>query len=226
MASAFRRASDRYVAQFEHDEIAVVVMLLEQTRALLAVSDTRDAPVDEFEHLMRSAGWGSNGVQQGPAGPSTVAPPASSDPALARLLPDPNLTDPAAAAEFRRLTGAGLRERKAATISAAILALTGAVSSEGDQPPPTSRDRRRRRAAAAVTVSLDQAQAHSVMVALTDVRLVLGERLGLNVETNDAEDVVDQLEHSLDSTNPLVAMAFAYDFLTWLQESLVQALLG
>lgn len=247
MATAFRRASGRYVARFEPDELTVVVMLLEQTRELLVGPVTDDSagaghgdgerPEDEFEHLMRSAGWGENGTPPAHTPSARASAPAAdlpADPALRRLLPDPNPADPQAAAEFRRLTGSGLRERKAATIGAAIevltAALTQAAAPDGKDGKHESRHRgelggRRRKRPAEVSVDLDQAQAQALMVALTDVRLVLGERLELNTE-DDAEAVVNRLEHSLDPEDPLVAMAFAYDFLTWLQESLTQALLG
>lgn len=284
MATAFRRASDRYVARFEPDELTVVVMLLEQTRELLVGPVTGEAtregnpgepagalggerageragalggehagehagehggehgehgkhgvePEDEFEHLMRSAGWGEDGTPPGHTPSARASSPSAdlpADPALRRLLPDPNPADAKAAAEFRRLTGSGLRERKAATIGAAVEVLSGALSATlADESAQTSRHRgepggRRRKRPPEVTVDLDQTQAQALMVALTDVRLVLGERLGLNTD-DDAETVVNRLEHSLDPEDPLVAMAFAYDFLTWLQESLTQALLG
>ncbi len=223
MASAFRRRSGRYQAQFEPDELVVVVMLLEQTRDLLAVPAAEEQrghqPADEFEHLMRSAGWGD----QAPGG-AAEAVPLPPDPALQRLLPDPNPTDPQASAEFRRLTGAGLRERKAATLTTAIEALGTALSSPPPPPAGAERSRPRHRKSTEVTVDLDQPQAHAVLMALTDVRLVLGERLELSTE-QDADEVVHRLEHSLDPEDPRVAMAFAYDFLTWIQESLTQALL-
>lgn len=246
MATAFRRASGRYVARFKPDELTVVVMLLEQTRELLVGpvadeparsghdGDDAHGPEDEFEHLMRSAGWGEDGTP--PAHPPSARASAPgvdlpADPALRRLLPDPNPADPQAAAEFRRLAGAGLRERKAATIGAAVevltAALAGATARDGAHEPRHRGEPggRRRKRPTEVNVDLDQAQAQALMVALTDVRLVLGERLELNTE-DDAEAVVTRLEHSLDPEDPLVAMAFAYDFLTWLQESLTQALLG
>lgn len=264
MATAFRRTTaGRYVARFEPDELHVVIMLLEQTRDLLqgggtgdgvgaAAGSARVGPAtggsdeDEFEHLMRSAGWIDGappvsparidapdsspesrplGANAGTAGLGGGPSPEPLDPALRRLLPDPNLTDPQASAEFRRLTGAGLRERKAATIHTAILALTGALAAaETGSGASRAEGSRRRRRPADVIVELDPPRAQALMIALTDVRLVLGERLQLHTE-DDADKVVHRLEHSLDPEDPLVAMAFAYDFLTWLQESLTQALL-
>lgn len=207
MASAFQRRRDRYTATFAHEELTVVVLLLEQTRALLGVTTTEEQPGDEFEHLMRSAGWPDQIVEDPPQDRPAATPPPAADPALRRLLPDPNPADPAASAEFRRLTGMGLRERKAATISAAIDALGRGQGERGE-----------------IALDLDQEQAQSVLVALTDLRLVLGERLELSTQ-EDPEEVIHHLQHSLESDDPRVAMAFAYDFLTWVQESLAQAML-
>jgi hypothetical protein len=52
---------------------------------------------------------------------------------------------------------------------------------------------------------------------LTDLRLVLGERLGVT------EDWEDRLE-ALDDEDPMLGAYWLYDRLTMLQESLVQAL--
>jgi hypothetical protein len=123
------------------------------------------------------------------------------DPALQRLLPAGNRADEQAAAEFRRLTEAGLRRRKVDTLDRAI----GALKGEGD------------------TVELDAATASALVVALTDVRLVIGERLGLreDADVERLEEVVAQL----DPDEPLAHAAAVYDFLTWLQETLAHALL-
>src|ERR1019366_9708817 len=93
------------------------------------------------------------------------------DPALERLLPSAHREDPELAAEFRRLTEYGLRERKAANLGTAISALQ---DSDGDK------------------VTLDLPQAQATVVALTDVRLLLGERLGLRTD-DDADAIQDRL---------------------------------
>ena len=127
------------------------------------------------------------------------------DPALERLVPSANREDEEVAAEFRRLTEHGLRRRKATTLQTAIDALAAA------DPPK---------------VSLDAAQAQALAMALTDVRLVLGDRLGLHTD-DDAE----ALHHVVtagdaDTDDPVVAIAAYYDFLTWLQESVTLALMS
>jgi hypothetical protein len=140
-------------------------------------------------------------------GESDPDPTEPSDPALRRLLPPASRTDTGQAAEFRRLTEHGLRSRKAATLATAIAAL------EAADPP---------------AVTLDLPQAGAVAVGLTDVRLILGERLGLRTD-EDSERLHATLEGALsgeEEVEPAVAQQMAYyDFLTWLQETVTTALL-
>ena len=187
------------------------------------------------------------------------------DPALARLLPDAHADDPAASSEFRRYTEQGLRERKRQCLETARLTLGRPGS-----------------------LLLDDAEAQAWLVALTDVRLVLAERMGLRTEDDhevllrrlgipldelddmvegvdgpggfDADQAGDQrgagapgpgallgqaVDEAVGAVEPepstpgagpssddaldddervqLAAMLSLYDFLTWLQETLVQA---
>ena len=130
-----------------------------------------------------------------------------SDPALARLLPPASRDDAEQAAEFRRLTEHGLRGRKAATISTAVAALDAAT-------PPA--------------LELDPDQARALAIALTDARLILGERLGLRTD-EDSERLHDQLDAALRGElelDPATAQKMAYyDFLSWMQESVTAAML-
>jgi hypothetical protein len=91
------------------------------------------------------------------------------DPALARLLPDAHADDPAASSEFRRYTEQGLRERKRQCLETARLTLGRSGS-----------------------LTLDDAEAQAWLVALTDVRLVLAERMGLRTE-DDHEELLRRL---------------------------------
>jgi hypothetical protein len=134
------------------------------------------------------------------------------DPAVARLLPDAHRDDPDASAEFRRYTEAGLRQRKRAGLELARQTL--------------GRDG---------TLVLDDAQAQAWVVALTDVRLVLASRMGLETDEDHARLellAVGELEaqdpdddSAAAATAGLATMMAIYDFLTWLQETLVEALL-
>jgi hypothetical protein len=196
VATAFKRRGDRFVAHLDEVEREVVVSLLEQTREFLAPV-YREPTGDTFDDLVASLG-----VRQ-PEDPGLADPLAPRDPALERLLPSAHRGDPEMAAEFRRLTEQGLRERKTANLATAIVALR---APDGDK------------------VSMDLEQAQATVVALTDVRLLLGERLGLRTD-EDADDLQDRLEAASED-DPELFLAAYYDFMTWLQESLTQALMA
>jgi len=196
VARAFKRKGARFVARLDGDEREVVVRLLEQTYEFLAPAP-RESTGDPFEDLVARLGLPR---LKDSAGDASQTP---RDPAMERLLPSAHRDDPGLAAEFRRLTEHGLRERKAANLATAISAL---LDPDGDK------------------VRLDQEQAQAMVVALTDVRLLLGERLGLRAD-EDADALQDRLEAASED-DPQLHLAAAYDFLTWLQESLIQALMG
>ena len=196
MARAFRRKGARFVARLDDDEREIVVRLLEQTYEFLAPVP-HELTGDPFEDLV--AGLGLARLKDS-ADDASQEP---RDPAMERLLPSAHREDPGLAAEFRRLTEHGLRERKAANLATAISAL---LDADGDK------------------VRLDQEQAQAMVVALTDVRLLLGERLGLRTD-EDADALQDRLEAASED-DPQLYLAAYYDFLTWLQESLIQALMA
>lgn len=124
------------------------------------------------------------------------------DPALARLLPEAHRDDPELAAEFRRLTESGLRARKRSNLGLASAAL-------------------QRRG----HVVLTRGEAGALVKGLTDIRLVLGERIGLRTD-EDADLIQQVLRHRGEQDDPWVAAALLYDVLTWWQEVLVVALTG
>jgi hypothetical protein len=130
-------------------------------------------------------------------GLSTEKVDAPDDPALRRLLPDA-YADEAAAGEFRRLMDSELRGLK----TAALDELRSAVSSADDS---------------GVKLRLKAEQAESWLRALTDIRLVLGTRLDVT------EDLEDPWAH-LDPDDPRAPLLAAYEWLGWLQESVVLAL--
>ncbi|MDQ1295768.1 MAG: hypothetical protein QG608_3655 [Actinomycetota bacterium] len=128
------------------------------------------------------------------------APEALQDPALARLLPTGNRQDAQAAAEFRRLTEHGLRVRKRSSLDRAGQAL--------NRRPP---------------VVLADDEARSLLTGLTDIRLVLAERLGVRTE-EDTERLSEALRSLDDPSDPRLALAALFETLAWWQELLVTAL--
>jgi hypothetical protein len=194
MAQAFRRKGDTFVARMDAAEVAVVAGLMTQTRTLLEPEVTPTG--DPFTDLVASLESAESSGNDG-------APPRDRDPALRRLLPDAHRGDPEVAAEFRRLTEQDLRRRKYATLTTAIEALAQA---EPDR------------------LVLTREQADAVLIALTDTRLLLGERLGLQTEEDTERLARDFAAADLD--DPTLYAVAVYDFLTWLQESLTGALMG
>jgi hypothetical protein len=117
------------------------------------------------------------------------------DPVLARLLPDAYGDDPEAAGEFRRYTELGLRSGKVAAARTVLATLP----SRGGR------------------VRLSAGDAEAWLRSLNDVRLALGVVLGI---TEDYEHEFGEL----DPDDPRGAYLQVYDWLTFLQETLVRAL--
>jgi hypothetical protein len=112
------------------------------------------------------------------------------DPAVARLLPSAYPADEEAAAEFRRFTAADLTARKLANARRVL----------DDLAPPAAE-------------RLDPAAQQSWLRTLTDLRLVLGSRLGVTADgPPPSDDPHVQVMHDV------------FDWLGYLQESLVQTL--
>jgi thioredoxin-like negative regulator of GroEL len=117
------------------------------------------------------------------------------DPILARLLPDAYADDSDAAAEFRRYTEVGLRSGKVAAAQTVLATLPA----DGGK------------------VRLKTEDAQAWLRALNDVRLSLGVVLGV---TDDFDDQMDDLQED----DPRAAYVGVYQWLGYLQESLVEAL--
>jgi hypothetical protein len=212
VARGFKRRDGRYVARLDAVERGLVVGLMEQVLELVAPEgDDGGMPRgpgegDEFDRIVAGLGGVGMGVSlsaadQAEEDPDAAPGAAERDPALDRIFPTANRQDEQVAAEFRRLTEEGLRSRKSANLSTAIAALAALEDQK---------------------VSLDHEQALALLVALNDVRLVLGERLGL--EDDDDFEVLEEQASGLAEDDPTVYALAVYDFLTWLQETLTHAL--
>jgi hypothetical protein len=117
------------------------------------------------------------------------------DPVLARLLPDAYSDDPDASAEFRRYTEETLR---AAKINSAHAVLASLPAGGGD-------------------VVLSEPECQHWLKALNDVRLALGVRLGITDEEQD-------LTENLAASDPRSAYIWVYQWLAYLQDSLIESL--
>jgi len=206
MRSTFARArGGRIKVRLGDADRGVVAGLLE------AVADLLDPEVDAAADpdAGPAAGPDAAGGRAGPDDASlwasleadlAVEPP--SDPAVARLLPDASRDDPELAQSFRRLTEQDLRERKRDSLGLAAAAL--------------------RRSAPVV---LDDSEAQALLKGLTDVRLVLAERLGIATD-EDAEFLHAALAAGASQGGQEWAKAAElYEVVTYLQEELVHTLL-
>jgi hypothetical protein len=142
-------------------------------------------------------------AKDGPVGPDDLAEMIGltdnaklpDDPVLARLLPDAYRDDPDASGEFRRYTEQGLRSGKTAAARTVLATL----------PPGGGR------------IRLSEPEAQAWLRALNDVRLALGVHLEV---TDDFDEQVAEIEPD-DPRSPYVDV---YQWLAFLQESLVRAL--
>ena len=202
----FKRRRGMYAARLDTDERDVIAALVADVAELLGAGR-----LETRDPGVPPEGDGSPRMRIEP-----LPPP--SDPAVRRLLPDASRDDPQIAAEFRRLTEDDLRADKIARLTRLWDALTTPV--EGWRPD------------AFVVAPQDAPQ---VAAAITDLRLVLAERLGIRTD-EQAERLYDALldpgqaevpadpdeELGPEARRYLVAV---YGALSWLQESLVDVLL-
>jgi len=130
-------------------------------------------------------------------GMTTEAVEAPDDPALRRLLPDA-YADETMSGEFRRLMDGELRRQKVEALDE----MRGAVEDAGES---------------GIKLRLAPQQAETWLQALNDIRLVLGTRLDV---TEDLEDRWAQIS----ADDPMAPLLAAYEWLGWLQESVVLAL--
>ena len=203
MAQGFQPVRDGYRARLLVEELALLRQVFADLAGMLA----------ERERPHETPQWARDLGLAGLAGTEGEFRPAPHrDPAMARLLPSARPDDEEAEAEFRRLTEPGLRARKEAGLRDSC-ALFGTWQDDptGDQ-------------------LLTAHQAHQLLTALTDVRLVLAERLGVRTD-EDAALLHERLEQLAGSSEALgereqerIWMASVYEFLAWLQESLVSAM--
>ena len=135
----------------------------------------------------------------------TAAP---EDPVLARLFPTAYPGDEEASAEFRRFTEGTLRDGKAAAACAIIEDLE-----EAGLPAELTED------GLMIDVELDEPEAASWLRSFTDLRLALATRLG--VEEGD-----EAFWHSLPDEDPRAQAHDIFEWVGYLQETLVDALSG
>jgi hypothetical protein len=127
-------------------------------------------------------------------------------PAVRRLLPDAYPDDPEAAAEFRRFTADGLLEGKLANAASVLGALGDDEQSSGRLDVPVHDP-------LPVPIVLDEQQVQSWLRTLTDLRLVVADRL--QIDPQGMPHLDDEESHVVNDI---------YNWLGMVQESLVYAI--
>ncbi|MCL3818071.1 DUF2017 domain-containing protein [Aeromicrobium wangtongii] len=188
-----RRRRGRLTATFEIGEAHLIASLAAQVVELLR--DRNGAEESDPDPLAAQIGMG---------GPS-LAP---EDPVLLRLLPDAYRDDPEDAGEFRRYTERSLTSAKVHNAETLIGTLIDGGLTFGEMPDEDDDP---------IEVELDPDQAQAWLRALTDIRLSLAVRLGIETD----EDTLRIAESEDDQT---LAMSDIYDWLGYVQETLIAAL--
>lgn len=220
----FRPVAGSYVAGLDGAEREVLATVVADVAELLGAgrfgADTRapDAATSAATHPLL-------GLRM-----SAVAVPAPVDPAVHRLLPDASDDDPELAAEFRRLTEGDLRSLKVARLRALWQALLGDADALGHPVDPSGDE--------GTDLVVRREDAADLAATLTDLRLVLADRLGL-----ESDEDSDALYDALDRGEPADEdpgrsgrevledeiseyLGSVYAALSWLQESLMAVLLA
>lgn len=186
-------------AEFEQPEARLIANLAAQVAELVGDDITA---ADADDPLAGLVGLESSGQ-----------PP--DDPVLHRLLPDAYRDDDEGASDFRRFTERGLREAKSNNAQVLIQSLIAggmsepvAADDDGDDAAPAQPE---------VEVELDADGVQAWLRALTDIRLALATRLG--VEQDD-----EQRWSTLPEDDPQAYVHDIYDWLGYVQETLVHAI--
>jgi hypothetical protein len=223
LMARFRRNADGATARFAPVEAAIIRDLVGQVIELIGADKPDDAdawPAADDASSTGATGWteATDAAETTDTTASGRRPPMPDDgpidadelaamvgfsentelpddPVLARLLPDAYRDDPEASGDFRRYTESGLRSGKAAAARTVLATLP----------------------AAGGRIRLSEPEAQAWLRALNDIRLALGVRLEV---TDDFDDQVANMEPD----DPRAAYIGVYQWLAFLQETLVRAL--
>ncbi len=197
LSTAFRRTrGDGVSAAFHQVEIELLRSLVGQLLELVRGQPRPKEPQISDDPLAMAFGFGDD-------------PSRPTDPVVLRLFPDGYRDDDEAADEFRRFTERSLREAKANNAATVLASLEAVGPTDSAKEDVSKREK--------VRLRLDPAAAQAWLRTLTDLRLALGTRLG--VEEGD-----EAHWESLDDGDPRRHIHDVYEWLGWVQETLVRAL--
>jgi hypothetical protein len=221
---AFRREGDHLVAEVDPGEREVLATVVADVAELLGGGRLEE----------RDAAGTRAGADAAPAMRLRLDPlPTPDDPAVHRLLPDASRDDADVAAEFRRLTEDDLRQQKIDRLAELFDALTAEDDAADPHEEPADDTRRARRAYRArhrtEVVRVPRDRGPALAATLTDVRLVLGERLGVTDEAaSDAleREVVRGRPDDDGAAQARQYLGSVFLALGWWQETLTACLLA
>lgn len=188
-----RRRRGGIAATFEPGEAHLLASLAGQVVELLR--DRNGADESDADPLAAQIGMG---------GPSL--PP--EDPVLKRLLPDAYRDDEVDAGEFRRFTERSLTSAKVLNAETLIGSLIDGGLSFGEPIDQASQP---------VEIELDEDEVQAWLRSLTDIRLSLAVRLGI-------ENDEDAMLIGASDDESIVAMSEIYEWLGYVQETLIGSL--
>jgi hypothetical protein len=205
LMAGFRGTSSGATARFAAAQAGIIRDLVGQVIELIGADEQDEGSAQPNDTAAREPGQRNGGLPtDGTVNAGDLAAMVGfaeddaelpDDPVLARLLPDAYRDDPEASGEFRRYTEQGLRSGKAAAARTVLATL----------PPDGGR------------IRLSEPEAQAWLRALNDVRLALGTRLGVT-------DDFDEQVAGMGPEDPRAAYVGVYQWLAFLQETLVQAL--
>lgn len=193
---SIRRRGGHVRVILDSDEVTLVLSLTSQVFELLGDSDPSPPPSDASDDETQTL----EKLLDATAGP--VETPR--DPALLRLLPDGYRNDDDAAGEFRRLTESGLRAAKRTALQRVVDDLSAREARQKD---------------GGVRLDLDDAATEAWLPAITDLRLVFGTRIGVTEDFDDERAIAPEGSRR-------DAEIAVYDWMAWLQDAMVRALIG
>jgi len=193
-----RRRGRRIRVVLDEGEVALLLSLTSQVMDLLSDGEP---PIGETAADAKAAAETDELEQLLETSSGPVETP--QDPVLLRLLPDGYRNDDDAAGEFRRLTESSLRTIKLAALQRLSDDLSAGETAGDD---------------GGVRIDLDGEAAESWLPAITDLRLMFGTRIGVTEDMDDERAIA--AEGSL-----RYAEIAAYDWLSWVQDAIVRALM-
>jgi Domain of unknown function (DUF2017) len=180
----FRRSPSGPRVRFEPDEAGALEAVLAQYEQLLfGAASAAHGPSAQHDPLVELTGMNDRAELD-----RRTDPP--EDPALRRLLPDAYRDDPQAAADFRRYTEDTLLSGKRTDLTAVRACLAEIEASKSR------------------TITLDDDRTQAWLRTLTDLRLVLGVRLGLETDADTEALTVAVAFGGADDTTRAAAQLF------------------